>query len=614
MKEIVNQAYEQQTKTILRVSNEPGGKARAGYVDYKPKCVLQRQLKNAIEDSSGNGNLPLQRKANATGLPDQLKSGIENLSGYAMDDVNVHYNSAKPAQLDALAYAQGTDIHLGPGQEKHLPHEAWHVVQQKQGRVKPTMQFQGKIAVNDDAGLEREADVMGAKALSYGGSPAAERFNAVSFSGRSVHQLRIKNGNGPFAYVRSKERVKELVSERRDDVETPWINELLEEVWKRYGGVWNYTTINRIIGMIEETEENAEKAFFVFKSGIILNDKNKRLELMQEYENNKDNDELQFLDEIYQDISTRFINMLDQLLFSFYFNKVDKSIIDKAGAIDSLRKRLDLQKNRETNVPETGENQQDEVLYEDSAAFDTNTETVGNVIDTDIVTGNYAYVFGWLEHNTMIPRPTRFAASEIRNLAMSGGMRYSRPLRWILNQPGSLMMANEYVQGRDNSSEVPGFIVGVHESDEETKLKEFETIGEREQPGDRAEAMMLDLAQHIKMKLFRDFIHDAQNNDEDPTERMVTQYDAIKQIQNDAQYINLLQRIYSVKVQILFPWSLSHKIGPERQPAYLEDFHDFRNRMDRKGRIKNTLPEGMVAPLDSNDFKIQKKKTPNKVS
>ena len=45
-----------------------------------------------------------------------------------MDDVNVHYNSNKPAQLQAHAYAQGTDIHLGPGQEKHLPHEAWHVV------------------------------------------------------------------------------------------------------------------------------------------------------------------------------------------------------------------------------------------------------------------------------------------------------------------------------------------------------------------------------------------------------------------------------------------------------------------------------------------------------
>ncbi|MEQ9279041.1 MAG: DUF4157 domain-containing protein, partial [Balneola sp.] len=92
---------------------------------------------------------------------------MENLSGYSMDDVKVHRNSDKPAQLNAHAYAQGTDIHLAPGQEKHLPHEAWHVVQQKQGRVKPTKQLKGKININDDEGLEKEADVMGDKAAVY---------------------------------------------------------------------------------------------------------------------------------------------------------------------------------------------------------------------------------------------------------------------------------------------------------------------------------------------------------------------------------------------------------------------------------------------------------------
>ncbi len=103
-------------------------------------------------------------KKNKTGLPDKLKSGIENLSGDSMDDVKVHFNSDKPAQLSAHAYAQGTDIHLAPGQEKHLPHEAWQVVQQKQGRVKPTSQMKDKVNVNDDLGLENEADVMGQKA------------------------------------------------------------------------------------------------------------------------------------------------------------------------------------------------------------------------------------------------------------------------------------------------------------------------------------------------------------------------------------------------------------------------------------------------------------------
>ena len=114
---------------------------------------------------SGSDESSIQRVENNTGLPDQLKSGVENLSGFSLDDVKVHYNSDKPAQLNAHAYAQGTDIHVAPGQEKHLPHEAWHVVQQKQGRVRPTRQMKGKVNVNDDRGLEAEADTMGAKAL-----------------------------------------------------------------------------------------------------------------------------------------------------------------------------------------------------------------------------------------------------------------------------------------------------------------------------------------------------------------------------------------------------------------------------------------------------------------
>jgi hypothetical protein len=131
-----------------------------GYlVDNRHTAIVQKKQVEAMEAGT-----PVQRISNNTGLPDQLKSGIENLSGHSMDDVKVHYNSAKPAQLNAHAYAQGTNIHIAPGQEKHLPHEAWHVVQQKQGRVRPTVQMKG-TAINDNRSLEREADMMGGKAL-----------------------------------------------------------------------------------------------------------------------------------------------------------------------------------------------------------------------------------------------------------------------------------------------------------------------------------------------------------------------------------------------------------------------------------------------------------------
>lgn len=133
-----------------------------------PQARQAAQLHAMANNYSSQQQQPIQKKENNTGLPDNLKSGIENLSGYSMDDVKVHYNSGKPAQLQAHAYAQGTEIHLASGQEKHLPHEAWHVVQQKQGRVKPTTQLKAKVNVNDDTGLEKEADVMGAKASNLG--------------------------------------------------------------------------------------------------------------------------------------------------------------------------------------------------------------------------------------------------------------------------------------------------------------------------------------------------------------------------------------------------------------------------------------------------------------
>ena len=107
---------------------------------------------------------------NRTGLPDDLKAGIEAHSGLALDAVRTHYNSAAPAAVQALAYTQGTEIHIGPGQERYLPHEAWHVVQQLQGRVPPTGQAQG-VLLNDDERLEREADAMGV--LLRGSSPPA---------------------------------------------------------------------------------------------------------------------------------------------------------------------------------------------------------------------------------------------------------------------------------------------------------------------------------------------------------------------------------------------------------------------------------------------------------
>lgn len=157
--------YQEKTARTLQAKKEGNGTLQ--FVDNRPiSPTLQRASEEDEDDTlQGKFEQPVQKK-NETGMPDNLKAGIEDLSGFSMDDVRVHYNSDKPATVQALAYTQGTDIHVAPGQEKHLPHEAWHVAQQMAGRVEPTTEV-GGMPVNDNAALEHEADVMGAKANSY---------------------------------------------------------------------------------------------------------------------------------------------------------------------------------------------------------------------------------------------------------------------------------------------------------------------------------------------------------------------------------------------------------------------------------------------------------------
>ncbi|HEY0175879.1 MAG TPA: DUF4157 domain-containing protein, partial [Pedobacter sp.] len=178
------------------------GEPHLQFEDKRPEAVAQRKLHEIINNSrqvkqfkavqemadSHQKSVPVQQMENRTGLPDRLKSGVENLSGLSMDDVKVHYNSGRPAQLQAHAYAQGTDIHIASGQEKHLPHEVWHVVQQKQGRVKPTVQFKG-ANINDSNQLEKEADIMGQRSL-RGAAPVVQRVVESGYSYSVIQMAR----------------------------------------------------------------------------------------------------------------------------------------------------------------------------------------------------------------------------------------------------------------------------------------------------------------------------------------------------------------------------------------------------------------------------------------
>ncbi|MNJ84895.1 hypothetical protein D3C87_23580 [compost metagenome] len=188
--------------------------------DASPQSRQIAQFQKAA-DNQLNQQTPLPKKENKTGLPDSLKEGVEGLSGYSLNDVKVHYNSDKPAQLQAYAYAQGTDIHVASGQEKHLPHEAWHVVQQKQGRVKPNVQLKEAVPINDDAGLEKEADVMGAKAVQFkstdqSGNQAISNEKKSGMNNQSGHPVQAVKFDRFLNFLYNNDEEERLLQKEKD--------------------------------------------------------------------------------------------------------------------------------------------------------------------------------------------------------------------------------------------------------------------------------------------------------------------------------------------------------------------------------------------------------------
>lgn len=145
---MAGESYKRAPASITPQAESPGGR----HFSTRPREHAGRPLPNNIES-----------------LPSPLRAGVETMSGVRMHGVRVHYNSSKPAKLRAKAYSQGNDIYVAPGQNKYLSHEAWHVVQQRQGRVRPTTRLNG-VPINDNPRLEKEASQKGAQAERLGSS------------------------------------------------------------------------------------------------------------------------------------------------------------------------------------------------------------------------------------------------------------------------------------------------------------------------------------------------------------------------------------------------------------------------------------------------------------
>lgn len=113
----------------------------------------------------------LTRVMAAAPLPAQLRGRLERATGSDLSMVRVGEDPSVAA-IGARAHARGMHVLFAPGAyqpdtpggQAVIAHEVMHLVQQAEGRVAPSGTI-GGVAATDDAGLEREADDLGDRAL-----------------------------------------------------------------------------------------------------------------------------------------------------------------------------------------------------------------------------------------------------------------------------------------------------------------------------------------------------------------------------------------------------------------------------------------------------------------
>jgi len=132
----------------------------------------EKQVKQKVSDEESLQYEAAPGQGTTTLMPAGVQGKMENSFGTDFSGVDIHKDSEQTNALGALAYTQGSDVHFASGQynpgsqkgQELLGHELTHVVQQREGRVKPDAQQYKGVNINSDPVLEKEADDMGAKA------------------------------------------------------------------------------------------------------------------------------------------------------------------------------------------------------------------------------------------------------------------------------------------------------------------------------------------------------------------------------------------------------------------------------------------------------------------
>jgi len=134
-------------------------------VDPLQRKVLQARSLTASPIQRAKVPIP---SGGGSPLDDSVRGKMESSFGADFSSVRVHHGDTA-SKLGAAAFTQGDNVHFAPGQynTSNLGHELAHVVQQRQGRVSATGSVGGQ-PLNDNPGLEREADQAAARAMRSG--------------------------------------------------------------------------------------------------------------------------------------------------------------------------------------------------------------------------------------------------------------------------------------------------------------------------------------------------------------------------------------------------------------------------------------------------------------
>ncbi len=158
-----------QTKKETKGSDEP--LHESSKIQPKVQSTIVSKIQPKL--MKGDGKEKISSEETSSGiLPDELKQKMEGSFGQDFSNVTIHKDSSSARDINAKAYTQGSEIHFAPGEynpgskegQELIGHELTHVVQQGQGKVGQG-EINGKgLEINQNSGLEKEADDAGKRA------------------------------------------------------------------------------------------------------------------------------------------------------------------------------------------------------------------------------------------------------------------------------------------------------------------------------------------------------------------------------------------------------------------------------------------------------------------